>query len=254
MSEFQRTERESPGAVIEVQDLWIKFILHLEKRRTIRKWVTQMGSTEGRREFWALRGVSFSIQKGELVGVIGKNGSGKSTLLRVLAGILTPDLGLVRIHGKIGTMLKLGAGFKPDLIGRDNILLNGLILGLSKKDIENKEAEMISFAELETFIDAPLKTYSSGMKARLSFSVASSIDADVLLVDEILSVGDEAFRNKSYLRMMELYSGDRTVVFVSHGLNQLVQICTRIIWLDEGKIRFDGSPEEAVERYRESLR
>jgi ABC-type polysaccharide/polyol phosphate transport system ATPase subunit len=254
MSEIREAKQTIPETVIDVQDLWIKYILHLEKRRTLRKWVTRLGRTGGKREFWALRGISFSVQKGELVGVIGKNGSGKSTLLRVLAGILTPDRGSVCVLGRIGTMLKLGAGFKPDLVGRDNILLNGLILGLSKEDIENKETEMISFAELETFIDAPLKTYSSGMKARLSFSVATSIDADVLLVDEILSVGDEAFRNKSYSRMMELYSGDRTVVFVSHSLNQLVQICSRIIWLDEGRILFDGPPEEAVKRYRESLR
>lgn len=254
MSEVNGKPLPDTEIVIDVCDLWIKYTLHVERRRTLRKLIIQLGQTDGKWEFWALRGLTFSVKRGELLGVIGKNGSGKSTLLRVIADILKPDRGAVTVLGHVGTMLRLGAGFKPDLVGRDNILLNGLVLGLSKVEIRRKEKEMISFAELESFIDSPLKTYSSGMKARLSFSVAASIESDILLVDEILAVGDEGFREKSYARMMELYSGDRTVVFASHSLNKLVQICTRIIWLDEGQIRFDGEPAEAVERYRASIK
>jgi ABC-type polysaccharide/polyol phosphate transport system ATPase subunit len=206
---------------------------------------------DGVQEFWALRNLDLRVSPGEVLGVIGTNGSGKTTLLKLLAGILTPDEGQVTTRGRISTLLQLGAGFEPELSGRDNIYLNGLVLGLSRSEIGERYEEIVDFAQLGEFIDAPLKTYSSGMQARLGFSVACNVDPDILLVDEILAVGDETFRDKSYNRMLSFKEQGKTILLVSHSLEKVLSFCSRTIWLNQGRIMRDGETEAVVEEYLE---
>jgi ABC-type polysaccharide/polyol phosphate transport system ATPase subunit len=201
----------------------------------------------------ALTDVSFAIAPGETVGVVGPNGSGKSTLLKLLAGILRPTAGSVSVRGRLAALLELGAGFHPEISGRENIEINGLLLGLSRKEIARRFDEIVRFAELEEFLDAPVKTYSSGMAVRLGFSIAAHCDPDVLLVDEVLAVGDEAFSRRSLEKFAEFERAGKTLLFVSHDLGLIAERCHRAIWLDRGRIAADGPAGETVTLYRESV-
>lgn len=242
----------TPAIIAENVGVWYR--LHLEKRRTLRRGFITLFRRDGVQEFWALRNLDLRVSPGEVLGVIGTNGSGKTTLLKLLAGILTPDEGQVTTQGRISTLLQLGAGFEPELSGRDNIYLNGLVLGLSKSEINRRYEEIVDFAQLGEFIDAPLRTYSSGMQARLGFSVACNVDPDILLVDEILAVGDETFRDKSYNRMLSFKEQGKTIMLVSHSLEKVLSFCSRTIWLDQGRIMREGETEAVVEEYLEFAR
>ncbi|HPR63580.1 MAG TPA: ABC transporter ATP-binding protein [Thermoanaerobaculia bacterium] len=201
----------------------------------------------------ALDDVSITVQKGEMVGVIGRNGSGKSTLLKVVAGILTPNSGSAAAQGRIAALIELGAGFHPEISGRDNVLINGVMLGLSRKEIRKRMDDIVRFAELEAFMEEPVKAYSSGMYVRLGFSVAVHVDADILLVDEVLAVGDEAFSRKCIERILSLQARGVTILFVSHDLDLITKLCQRVVWLDKGKIMKIGSPHDVVRAYREAV-
>lgn len=200
-------------------------------------------------EFWALKGVSFDLRKGEVLGIIGRNGSGKSTLLKCISGILKPTRGTVSCNGNIVPMLELGSGFDPDLTGRENVFLNGAILGYTEQFLNEKFDEILEFSELGEFINIPIRNYSSGMMARLAFSVATVVNPQILIVDEILSVGDEAFQAKSRARMMELMGGGTTVLFVSHNIEQIREMCDRVLWLDSGEVKMLGDTDEICDIY-----
>ncbi len=204
-------------------------------------------------EFIALNNVNLSIKKGEVVGFIGLNGAGKSTLLKVVSRVQKPTIGNVVINGKVSPLLELGAGFDNDLTGRENIYLNGLILGYNREFISKKVDEIINFAELKEFIDVPIKNYSSGMKARLGFSIATVSVPEILIVDEVLSVGDGRFRKKSEERMLELIKSDATVLFVSHSLAQIRRLCTKVVWLEKGEIKMIGDTKEICDSYEAYL-
>lgn len=201
------------------------------------------------RKFWALKGVNLNVERGEVLGVLGKNGSGKSTLIRVISKIYAPDKGTVWTEGRIAT-LQLGSGFRDELTGMENIRLSGTIMGFTPEEIAAQTEEIVAFAGIGDFIHQPLRTYSSGMRARLGFSVASAVAPDILLMDEVLAVGDEDFRQKSIARVEEMVSGDTTVVFVSHNLEALKRICTRILWLQFGEYVMTGDPDEVIDRYK----
>ncbi len=201
-------------------------------------------------EFWALRNVSFSLQKGEVLGIIGHNGAGKSSLLKIISGILKPTEGTVRVSGSIVPMLELGSGFDYDLTGRENIFLNGAILGYSEEFLKNKYEDIVAFSELGQFIDVPLRNYSSGMVMRLAFSIATVVNPDILIVDEILAVGDAEFQAKSKARMLEMMGGGTTVLFVSHSLEQIREMCDRVLWLDHGEMKRFGDAEEVCDAYQ----
>jgi ABC-type polysaccharide/polyol phosphate transport system ATPase subunit len=202
-------------------------------------------------DFEALRHVSFKVPEGQMVGIIGRNGSGKSTLLKVAAGVYTPTIGEVHIRGTIAPLIELGAGFHHELTGRENILLNGLLLGLSKRDMKEREERIIEFAELGEFIDSPVKQYSSGMYMRLAFSVATEVDPDILIIDEILGVGDAGFREKCYERILLFRKRRKTIFFVSHDSSTVRQYCDRVLLLHNGELIADGQPEEVLSRYQE---
>lgn len=201
------------------------------------------------RFLWALRGVDLEIRRGEVVGLVGPNGSGKSTLLKLVAGITLPTSGVVTATGRVGTLIEIGAAFHAEMTGRENVYLNGSILGLSRHVIDQHFDEIVGFAELEKFIDLPVKKYSSGMYVRLGFAVATMVPPDVLLVDEILSVGDLAFQRKSIARMRELKRGDTTIIFVSHNMDAVRHFCSRGVFLLDGRVAFDGPVDEAIEHY-----
>lgn len=201
--------------------------------------------------FTALNNISFEIKKGETVGIIGPNGSGKSTILKLIAGVMSPNSGTITVHGSISPLIELGAGFHPELTGRENIFLNGSILGLSQKEITKKFDSIVDFAELQEFIDQPVKHYSSGMYMRLAFAVAVHTQPEILIVDEILSVGDDAFQKKCFAKMEEFkHSQDVTIIFVSHSLGQVESFCTRAIYINNHQIQFDGEPKLAIEKYQ----
>lgn len=205
--------------------------------------------------FEAVKGVSFEVNTGEILGIIGKNGSGKSTLLRALANIFSADEGSIDLHGHSVSLLAIGVGFKHQLTGRENILLSGMLLGFSEKEVLARMDEIIEFSELGEFIDQPVRTYSSGMYSKLAFSVTAILETDIMLIDEVLSVGDEHFKKKSYAKMKELISGnERTVVIVSHNLGTLQQLCNRVMWLHDGLIREIGEPEEVLDHYQEFMK
>lgn len=209
----------------------------------------------GRRgEFWALRDVSLELYRGETLGVIGRNGSGKTTLLKILAGILHPDRGEIITDGGHATLLSLQVGFLPYLSGRQNIILSGLLLGMKRREIEEKMNAIIAFAELEEFIDEPIQTYSAGMKARLGFSTAFQIDPEILLIDEVLGVGDAEFVKKSSTALREKVRSDKTVVLVSHNANTVLELCDRAVWIEKGVSRLEGNAEEVLAEYKKSLR
>lgn len=202
---------------------------------------------------WALKDVSFAVEHGRVLGVIGRNGSGKSTLMRILARVTAPTEGEAEVHGRVGAMLQVGAGFHPHLTGRDNIRLSGAILGMSRKEIDAVEGAIVDFAEVRDHLDTPVKYYSSGMYARLAFSVSAHLDADILLVDEVLSVGDGPFQTKSRDRIRKLVREGRSVLFVSHNLGSLTDLCDSAIVLDAGRMVYEGSVEESIQFYQAEI-
>ena len=236
--------------MIEVNNVTMDFRIQKEHIKSLKEYVFSMLKGKISYEnFRALENVSFSIKKGEVCGIIGRNGAGKSTLLKLIAGVLSPTEGKIKLNGMIAPMLELGAGFDHDLTARENVYLNGAILGYSKEFLDSKYGEIVEFSELHDFMDQPVRTFSSGMMMRLAFSVATLVEPEVLIVDEILSVGDFHFQNKSENRMRELMSGGTTVLMVSHQIKQIKSLCSRVIWLKNGKIVMDGCPEEVCEEY-----
>ncbi|HLJ15261.1 MAG TPA: polysaccharide ABC transporter ATP-binding protein [Bryobacteraceae bacterium] len=207
----------------------------------------------GHRDFWALRDVSLELRRGEVVGLIGRNGAGKSTLLKILSRVTVPTLGRAEIHGRVGSLLEVGTGFHPELTGRENTYLNGAILGMGRREIDRKFDEIVAFSEVGEFIDTPLKHYSSGMQMRLAFAVAAHLEPETLLVDEVLAVGDMAFQKKCLGKMGEVASGGRTIVFVSHQINQIRRLCEKVIWLDQGTIYRTGPTAEVTGAYEASM-
>ena len=201
--------------------------------------------------FWALHDIDLSVYRGEVFGLIGRNGAGKSTLLKVVSRVLRPTKGRTVLYGKIAPLLELGAGFHPELSGRENVFLNGALLGYSRKEMEACFDQIVDFSELRSFIDAPIRTYSSGMYARLGFAVATAHIPDILLVDEILSVGDEAFQQKCFNRITEFKESGATIIMVSHSLQQIEKMCQRVAWIDHGNIEIIGSPSQVIAAYRE---
>jgi ABC-type polysaccharide/polyol phosphate transport system ATPase subunit len=204
------------------------------------------------REFWALRGVDLSINKGEVLGLIGHNGAGKSTMLKLIARVLRPTEGRVIVRGKVAPLLEYGAGFHADLSGRENIFLNGAILGFTQQEMAEKFDRIVDFAELRDFIDVPMRNYSSGMWARLGFAVATDVQPDVLIIDEVLSVGDEAFQRKSAGRMQEFRDNGATILFVSHNMSSIEMMCHRVAWIDHGQVKAVGDVTEVIDAYRQS--
>ena len=206
-----------------------------------------------RDRFMALSDVSFEVQRGESLGLIGSNGSGKSTTLALIAGVLRPQIGKVDVRGRVSPLLELGAGFHPELTGRENILLNGILLGLTRREILAKLDEIIAFSELEPFLDQPLRTYSSGMVARLGFSVAAHLEPEILLIDEVLAVGDLRFQAKCRVKLDEFKGREVTILLVSHGLADVRDFCKRVIWLKDGKIEADGVPDFVIPAYEKAM-
>lgn len=238
------------GTMIEVSDVTMRFRLNNDKILSLKEFVTT--AIRGKlsyNEFTALEHVSFTVEKGETLGLIGRNGAGKSTMLKVISGILKPTEGRVECHGNVVPMLELGSGFDMDLTGRENIFLNGVILGYSEAFLKGKYEEIVEFSELDRFIDTPIRNYSSGMLARLAFSIATVVKPEILIVDEILSVGDAQFQEKSRKRMMELMGGGTTVLFVSHDLGQIREMCSRIVWLEQGSVKMCGTAEKVCDSY-----
>jgi lipopolysaccharide transport system ATP-binding protein len=209
--------------------------------------------TESKRSFWALRDVSFDVNSGDVIGIIGRNGAGKSTLLKILSRITDPTAGSVHIRGRLASLLEVGTGFHPELTGRENIFLNGAILGMRKAEIASKFDEIVAFSEVEKFLDTPVKRYSSGMYVRLAFSVAAHLNPEILIVDEVLAVGDVAFQKKCLGKMGEVSRSGRTVLFVSHNMAAIENLCTRAVILHEGKLQFDGTTKDGIQHYLNSL-
>ena len=236
--------------MIEVSDVTMRFRMNNDKIMSLKEFVTT--AIRGKLNynvFTALDHVSFDVQKGETLGLIGHNGAGKSTMLKVISGILKPTEGSVKTCGNIVPMLELGSGFDFDLTGRENVFLNGAILGYSEEFLNAKYDEIVEFSELGHFIEIPIRNYSSGMLARLAFSVASVVNPEILIVDEILSVGDANFQEKSHRRMLELMGGGTTVLFVSHNLAQIREMCNRVVWLEHGRVKMYGPAEEVCDAY-----
>jgi ABC-2 type transport system ATP-binding protein len=237
---------------VVVDQLWKTFRIYHQRNSTLKQAVLRRRS-DVFEEFWAIKDVSFEVRAGSTLGVIGANGAGKSTMLKVLSRILVLDKGSVRTEGRVSALLELGSGFHPELSGRENVFLNGTILGMKENEIARRFDEIIAFSGIEASIDNAVKTYSSGMQARLGFAVAVSIEPDILIVDEVLAVGDEQFQRRCLERMNELRSGGRTAIFVSHGLGQVQQICDEAIWLDKGSIAASGATEQVINAYLRSV-
>lgn len=241
--------------MIKVNNVSVRYKLYYDRISSIKEYIISIIKNKIQyEEFWALKNISFKIKKGEVYGILGRNGAGKSTLLKVISKILKPTTGSVHIDGSIAPLLELGSGFDFDLTGRENIYLNGAILGHSKKFLESKIDEIIEFSELGKFIDVPIRNYSSGMVVRLAFSIATIASPDVLIVDEILSVGDMHFQEKSRNRMLELINSGTTVLFVSHDTNQVREICNKAIWIENGEIKEIGNANDVCSQYEDSFK
>lgn len=236
---------------IDIEDLRISY--RCLKAYSIKKSLFQLKKSKVE-IYEAVRGVSFQVKKGEILGMVGKNGSGKSTMLRAIAGIFSPDSGSIDLHGNSVSLLAIGVGFQKRLSGRENILLSGMLLGFSEEQVRERMDEIIEFAGLGKFIDMPVKTYSSGMHSKLAFSITAILESDIMLIDEVLSVGDTRFKRKSYRKMKQLISDkDRTVVVVSHNSETLRKLCTRLLWLHDGEIKMLGDTDEVLEAYEEFM-
>ena len=236
--------------IVKLQDISLKFNIDSNRPTSLKEFCVRFLKRDlHHSEFWALKHVSFEVEKGDVIGIIGHNGAGKSTLLKVVSGIMKPTEGTIQTNGNIVPMLELGSGFDMELTGRENIFLNGAILGYTEEFLKNKCQEIIDFSELGSFIEAPIRTYSSGMLARLAFSVACIVEPEILIVDEILSVGDADFQEKSRKRMMELMTGGTTVFFVSHNLEQIKEMCNKVLWLEHGEVQAFGETEGICNLY-----
>ena len=247
----------SNGAVapaIHVDGVSVTYRTSLEKKPTLRSTVVRMGRRERTvREIEAVKGVSLDVTRGSVVGIMGANGAGKSTLVRAMAGILPPTSGRIEVQGRVSTLLALGVGFNKDLTGRQNVTLGGLAAGLSRGQLAEKYDDIVEFAELEDFMDMPMRTYSSGMYGRLGFSVAVNMEPDILLIDEALSVGDARFRKKSARKMKELCSQARTIVLVSHALGTIHDLCDTAVWMHKGELQMQGEPQAVIDAYTQFL-
>ena len=222
-------------------------------RAPVRLWRKEPSSASERGEIWALREVGFQVQQGEVIGVIGRNGAGKTTLLKILSRVTEPSSGSAEIWGSVRSLLEVGTGFHPELTGRENIFLNGAILGMKRREIQRKFDEIVAFAELPEFLDTPLKHYSSGMQTRLAFAVAAHLEPEILLVDEVLAVGDLAFQKKCMGKMDKVARAGRTIFFVSHQMNQVRRLCSRVLWIDSGMLVMDGATPEVVSAYEKAM-
>jgi ABC-2 type transport system ATP-binding protein len=236
--------------VVELRDVSKAFKLRIQKPYLIHDVIKRVaGSKTHNENFWALKNLTLTIRQGESIGVVGGNGAGKSTLLGTIAGAISPTSGTVKVTGRLGALLELGAGFHPDLTGRENIYLNASLLGLTKEAIEAQFQSILDFSELHEFIDAPLRSYSSGMQVRLGFSVAIHIQPDILIMDEALSVGDQNFQQKCMDKIMAFKAAGKTLLFVSHNGPQIQKLCERAVWLDHGTCRADGPTNDVLEAY-----
>ena len=241
-------------SIVNLNDISLKFNIDNNRATSLKEFCVRWLKRDLRQgEFWALKHISFEVEKGDVVGIIGHNGAGKSTLLKVISGIMKPTEGSIEIKGNIVPMLELGSGFDMELSGRENIFLNGAILGYTEKFLKRKYNEIVEFSELGEFIEAPIRTYSSGMLARLAFSVACVVEPEILIVDEILSVGDADFQEKSRKRMMELMTGGTTVFFVSHSIKQIKEMCNKVLWLEHGKVIMYDEVTRTCECYEKKL-
>ncbi len=237
--------------MIRAEHVSLCYRMTYDRVKSMKEYVVQLLKGKVRyEEFWALKDLSFEVRKGEVLGIVGHNGAGKSTLLKVISGILKPARGSVTVNGVVAPMLELGSGFDFDLTGRENVFLNGAILGFSEQFLKGKYEEIVEFSELGQFIDVPLRNYSSGMVARLAFSVATVVRPDILIVDEVLSVGDADFQEKSKKRMLELMGGGTTVLFVSHSLEQVRAMCDRVLWLEHGEMKMLGEAQRVCDAYQ----
>ena len=234
--------------MIKVEDVSKSFDVYYDKANTIKERLLFFKRNRKEKRV-VLDHINLSINKGEVVALIGTNGSGKSTLLKLMTKIIYPNSGEITVNGKLTSLLELGAGFHPDFSGRENIYFNASIFGLTRKEIESRVEDIIEFSELREFIDNPVRTYSSGMYMRLAFSVAINVDAEILLIDEILSVGDQHFQEKCFQKMRELKEHGKTMVFVTHSMHSVEQLCTRAVWLYNGKIRMDGNSKDVIKEY-----
>ncbi len=238
--------------IIKVENVGMEFNLSQEKVDNLKEYVIKLIKRELMfQPFWALKDVSFEVEKGDRLGLVGMNGAGKSTLLKLISGVMKPTEGSIEVKGRISPLLELGAGFDPDYTGRENIFLNGALLGYTKNFIESKFDEIVEFSELEEFLDVPIKNYSSGMRARLGFSIATSVKPEILILDEVLSVGDIKFQEKSREKMESLMDSEVTLLFVSHSVEQVKSFCNKAIWLQHGKLMAKGSVDEVCELYDE---
>jgi ABC-2 type transport system ATP-binding protein len=241
--------------MIEANHISMDFVMVKDHTKSLKEhFIKTVMRKQDKELLHVLDDISFTVENGEVMGIIGRNGAGKSTLLKIISGILKPVKGTIATHGSVAPMLELGSGMDIDLSGRENIYLNGAILGFSKKFLESKYDEIVEFSELKDFIDVPIRNYSSGMVMRLAFSIASIVVPDILIVDEILAVGDESFQKKSKQRMLNLMSGGTTVLFVSHNMEQIRSICDRVLWLENGKIKILGDTETICDAYERRVR
>ncbi len=241
--------------MIKLENVSMKFNLGIEKEFSIKQAFVNFFSFKSKKNkkkkgyFWALSDISFEVKRGEVIGLIGSNGAGKSTMLKVVSGVMKPTKGTVTTNGVISPMIELGAGFDPELTARENIFLNGAILGYSKDFLEEKFNEIVDFSELKDFLDVPVKNFSSGMTAKLAFSIATIVDPEILIVDEILSVGDIKFQEKSKNKMLEMIKGGTTVLYVSHSLDSIKQLCDKVVWIEHGKMIKMGKTKEICDEY-----
>ncbi len=241
------------SAVVKVENVTQRFRLVQERPDTVRELFAKFfRNSTGYHDFEAVRNVSFEVHEGEMLGIVGSNGSGKSTLLKVIAGVYKPTSGTVSVRGSLAPLIELGAGFHGELTGRENILMNGLLMGFSKRQMMDREDSIIEFADLGDFIDAPVKQYSSGMYMRLAFAVATEVNPDILVIDEILAVGDMAFQQKCFERLERFRNSGKTILFVTHTLEQIRRNCDRAIYLDKGVLVADSTPEQVIDMYTET--
>ena len=237
--------------IIEVNHISMRFNLAKERTDTIKQYIIKFAKRQlFFDEFWALKNVSFSVNQGDSLALIGRNGCGKSTTLKIICGVMAPTQGSIKVQGTIAPLIELGAGFDPELTARENIFMNGALLGYDRKFMNAHFDEIVDFSELQEFLDVPVKNYSSGMLARLGFSIATIVDAEILIVDEVLSVGDEGFQKKCEKKMSQLLSEGRTLVFVSHSTEQVKQLCSKAIWLDHGIVQMQGDSETVCNAYQ----
>ena len=248
---IENTQIAAAQPIIQLENVSVSYRLPSERIGTFKEYAIRKLQRKIKIEkFWALNDISLQVNQGDVFGLIGNNGAGKSTMLKVISKVLKPTKGRVVVYGKIAPLLELGAGFHPELSGRENVFLNGALLGYSREDMEAVFDEIVDFAELEQFINSPVRTYSSGMYARLGFAVATAHMPEILILDEILSVGDEAFQKKSRDRLQDFQKHGATVLMVSHALDSMIGMCNRVAWIDHGNLRKIGAPQEVIDAYR----